>query len=147
MKDELRLPRKIFLLGVSCVVISLIRNTPWSLKGSAILVYFPYFGKIKIGLCNHHFLCVVMYSPRPLLNAWIILCETWYVFHDTWPHLICVLHKSISSVFVYMCTLYHNRQLLNKNPLAGARQRLGENVTAATNTDATIGLLDALFSM
>jgi hypothetical protein len=40
------------------------------------------------------------------------------------------------------------RQRLGKHPPIVARQRIGRNVTAVTNTHATIeGLLDALFSM
>jgi hypothetical protein len=40
------------------------------------------------------------------------------------------------------------RQRLGKNPLIVARQLLGINVTAVTNTNATIEeLLDASFSM
>jgi hypothetical protein len=35
------------------------------------------------------------------------------------------------------------RQRLGRNPLIVARQQLGRNVTAATNTRATIELLDA----
>jgi hypothetical protein len=38
-------------------------------------------------------------------------------------------------------------QQLGKNPVIVARQRFGRNVTAVTNTHATIELLDALFSM
>jgi hypothetical protein len=48
------------------------------------------------------------------------LYETWYVYHDAWVHLNAVLHKS--GPLVCMCII--------------AGQRLCENVTAATNTQA-----------
>jgi hypothetical protein len=52
----------------------------------------------------------------------------------TWARLNGVLHKSLRSVCVCI-------------PLIVARQRLGKNVTAATNTHATTELLDASSSM
>jgi hypothetical protein len=53
-------------------------------------------------------------------------------------------------VFVSVClsSYFVARQRLDKNPLIVARQRFGINVTAVTNTHATIEeLLDASFSM
>jgi hypothetical protein len=34
------------------------------------LAYFPYFEKIKVGLCDHHAVYVSVYPPYQLLNAW-----------------------------------------------------------------------------
>jgi hypothetical protein len=58
--------------------------------------------------------------------------EIWYVYHSPWSHLICVLHAM---------------QRLVKHSIF-ARQRPDKNVTATTNTQATIEkVLDTLFSM
>jgi hypothetical protein len=72
------------------------------------------------------YICVS--PPQQLSNFWTDLYETRYVYHGTWTHLNCVLHKSLPSVVrLYM---------------------YGKNVTAATNTHPTIQeLLDATFSM
>jgi Mn2+/Fe2+ NRAMP family transporter len=47
--------------------------------------------------------CVSVYPPHQLLNAWTNLCETWYVCHGTWAYLDGVLHKSLLSVCVSVC--------------------------------------------
>jgi hypothetical protein len=45
--------------------------------------------------------CLFVYViPHQLLNAWTILHETWYIYHGTWSHLNCILHKSFPSVCV-----------------------------------------------
>jgi hypothetical protein len=44
---------------------------------------FPYFEKIKVGLCDLHAVCVSMYPPYQLLNALTNLYETWYAYHGT----------------------------------------------------------------
>jgi hypothetical protein len=49
-----------------------------------ILVYFPYYEKIKVGLWDHHAVYVFMYPYYRLLNDWTSLYETWYVCHDSW---------------------------------------------------------------
>jgi hypothetical protein len=36
----------------------------------ALLAYFPYFEKIKVGLCDHHAACVSVY-PHPLTFEWL----------------------------------------------------------------------------
>jgi hypothetical protein len=77
-------------------------------------------------------LCILLINLNVLIN----LYETLYVYHDTWAHLNGVRLKPLPSVCVSVCV----------SPII-ARQRLGKNVTAATNTHATIELLDASFPM
>jgi hypothetical protein len=50
-------------------------------------------------------LSVCLYIPHQLLNGWTILYEAWHVYHGTWAHLNCVLHKSLPSVCDSMCIL------------------------------------------
>jgi hypothetical protein len=59
------------------------------------------------------------------------------------------IEKSLPSVCMSVCVSpIVARQRFGKNPLIVDRQRLGRNVTAVTNTHATIEeLLDASFSM
>jgi hypothetical protein len=79
-------------------------------------------------------LSVSAYPSHKLLNGGTNLYETWYVCYGTWAHLNGVCLKSLPSVSVSVCILIV------------ARQRLSENVTASTNTCATIEeLLDASF--
>jgi hypothetical protein len=79
------------------------------------------------------FLCVSVYTPNKHLNAWTSLYETWYAYHGTWALLNGVFHKFFPSVCVSLIV---------------ARQRLGKNVTAATNTLTTIEeLLEASSSV
>jgi hypothetical protein len=65
------------------------------------------------------------------------------------PHLYGVLHKTLPSVSVTVCvSLIVAKQRLGENSPIFARKRLSKNVTAVTNTQATIEeLLDASFSM
>jgi hypothetical protein len=82
-------------------------------------MYFSFlslFWKVKIGLwflknknkllrsSCYLCLCVCLYvfvcPPYQLLNAWISLYETWYVYHDIRAHLNGVLYKSLPSVCV-----------------------------------------------
>jgi hypothetical protein len=102
-------------------------------NGLAVFSRLSLFWKIKVGLCDHHAVCVPVYPPYKLLNAWTNLYETWYVYHSTWVHLNGILHKSLPRLCLYVY------------PPIVARQRLGKNVTAATNTHATIELLDAFY--
>jgi hypothetical protein len=61
------------------------------------LVYFPYFKKIKVCLCDLR----VSLNPTYLhLNVWTNLYETWYVYNGHWAHLNGVLHKSLPSVCI-----------------------------------------------
>jgi hypothetical protein len=66
---------------------------------SLFSVYFPYFGKMKVGLWKHLAVCVGI-PPQRLLNALTNLYETWYVYHGTWAHVNGRLRKSLSSVCV-----------------------------------------------
>jgi hypothetical protein len=80
--------------------------------------------------------CVSVYTLYQFLSARTNLYEISYVYHGTWAHLNGLLHKSLSSVCMYMF------------PLIIARQRLFKNVTSATNTHVTIEeLLDTSFSL
>jgi hypothetical protein len=67
----------------------------------------------------------VCISPYQLLNAWINLYKTWYVYHGTWAYLNGLIKKSLRTVCV--------------SPIV-ARQRLGRNVTAAMNTHASFSV-------
>jgi hypothetical protein len=52
-------------------------------------------------MTSPHYLCLSVYRPYQVLNAWTSLDETWYVYHDgNWAHLNGVLCKSLPSVFV-----------------------------------------------
>jgi hypothetical protein len=48
--------------------------------------------RLMRSLCCHQF-----------LNAWANLYEIWYVYHGTWAHLNCILHKSLTSVCTSVC--------------------------------------------
>jgi hypothetical protein len=105
--------------------------------GRVFSAYFPYFEKIKVGLWDHDAVCV---SVNPSINFWIPepifmkLCIYILTLELIWTAYF--INPSHQSVCLYrICT-----------PLS--RQRLGKNVTAATNTHETGGeLLDASFSM
>jgi hypothetical protein len=73
-------------------------------------------------------------SPYQLLNSWTNLDETWYVCHGTYTHLNGVLHKSLPSVCVSVCVSLVGTRSINCIPHSVARQRLREDVPAATNT-------------
>jgi hypothetical protein len=91
-----------------------------------ILDYFLFtLKKIIVGLCDPHALCVSVYLPL-IFNGWTNFYDTWCV--STWAHLNNVLHKSFSSVCLYVY------------PLIVARQRLCKSVTAATNTHSLMEL-------
>jgi hypothetical protein len=92
------------------------------------------FRKIKVGFWDHY------HHPlrRQLMNASVNPYRTLYVYYGTCAHLNCVLHKSFPLVCVSVWV----------SPPIVARQRPGKNVTAATNTQATIEeLLDSSFPM
>jgi hypothetical protein len=85
-----------------------------------LLAYFPYLKKDQSRLMRSPWcLCV---SPYEAVNTWINIYEIWYVYHGTWAHLTGVLQKALPSVWVYV------------TPPVVARQWLGKNVTASTNT-------------
>jgi hypothetical protein len=67
--------------------------------------------------------CVSVFSPYKMLNVWTSVYETRCIYHDTetiWT--VYFINASHQSLYVYI-----------------ARQRLGKNFTAATNTHETIG--------
>jgi hypothetical protein len=88
-------------------------------------------------LCELHSVCVSVY---PSISFWMtepIFMKIWYVYHDPW---------AISKAY-FINTSYQSVYLYVYAPIV-ARQRLGKNVTVATNIQATIEeLLDASPSM
>jgi hypothetical protein len=81
----------------------------------------------------HLRLCI---SPYQRLNAWTNIYETWYVQHGTWAHLDA-----------YFINPAHQSTCVYVNAPIDAKQMIDKNVTAATNTHATIEeLLDVSFS-
>jgi hypothetical protein len=85
------------------------------------LAYFPYFEKTKLGLRDHHAVCVSVNPPfHKLLNA--------RTNHETWyAQLNGVSHKFLPKACLSVCA-----------SAIVARQLLGKNVTAAMNTHAAI---------
>jgi hypothetical protein len=65
------------------------------------LVIFLLLKKIKVGLRNHHAVCLWT-PPYQLLNAWTSLHEIWYVNHDTWFYLNVVFNKFLPSVYAWI---------------------------------------------
>jgi hypothetical protein len=87
--------------------------------------------------------CLLIPPPQQLLNAWTSLYEIWYVYSGTWAHLNGVLHKSLPSVSVTELSLLGEGSV-KCNPSFVATLRLGNDVSSATNTHATIEeMLDA----
>jgi hypothetical protein len=81
--------------------------------------------------------CASVIPPYQLLNAWTNLYATRYVYHGIWAHLNGVRHKFLSSVCVSLCVSILSLKgncSVNCIPPFGARQRLGKQVPAATNT-------------
>jgi hypothetical protein len=103
-------------------------------------LYMPFLAySPKVGLYDLHPVCVSVYPPYKLLNAWTNLYEIWNVrlYHDTWAHLSGVLHKSLPSVCVSVCVsllLLQGSGSVKCIPPYDARKRLGKHVPAATNT-------------
>jgi hypothetical protein len=101
--------------------------------------------KIKVGLWDHHAVCVSVYHPtHQPQNTSTNHSETWYVYHGTWAHLNGVLHKSIPSVCVSVCVSLLS--LLGKGfvkciPPLVFRQQLGKHVPAAMNTRSNRGIV------
>jgi hypothetical protein len=101
------------------------------------LSYFPYFEKNNSRLMRSPcFLCLCV--SLPLTFEWL---------NQSLWNLVCIsCHLSPSQR--YFITPSHQSVRLYAYPPFVARQRLGKNVTAATNTHAKINeLLDASFSM
>jgi hypothetical protein len=59
--------------------------------------------KIKVCLWDLLAVCVSLYPPVSLLNAWSNIYEPRYVYHGTWAHLNGTLHKSLPSGCVSVC--------------------------------------------
>jgi hypothetical protein len=107
-------------------------------QGNLIILLFSLLSYSRLmwsPLCS----CVCIPPPPShyLLNAWTKLYETWYVYHGNWAHVSGILHKFLPSVFV---SVYVSLLPLQGNdsvrfiPSFGARQQLGKQVPAATNT-------------
>jgi hypothetical protein len=73
-------------------------------------------------------LCVCALSP----SISECLYETFYVYHDTWGHIISVLHKYLLPVCVCVCVFSY------VNLFTFGKELLCKNVTAATNSNITI---------
>jgi hypothetical protein len=90
--------------------------------------------------------CLCIPPPHQLLNAQPVFMKLGMLImtpeHISAAYFVKPSHQSVCPN-VYPAIVA--RQRLGNNPVF-ARQRLGKNVTAATNTHATVELLDA-FSM
>jgi hypothetical protein len=93
----------------------------------SFLAYFPYFEKIKVDLWDRHAVCLhVCVWPLPnfeFLNQslWNVVCISWHLSPSQ-----KLLREFIPLACVSVCV-----------SATVARQRLGKNVTAATNTNET----------
>jgi hypothetical protein len=80
------------------------------------------------------YVCVSVYPPYQLFNAWRNPCETWFVHHSTWAHLNYFLRKSLPSICVFVCvsvlSLLGNGSVKCIHPF-GARQWLGKHFHTA----------------
>jgi hypothetical protein len=100
------------------------------------LAYFPYFGKMKVGLWDNNSVCVSVYLPW-MPEPVFMKHETRYVCHGTSAHL--------NAYFIHPS---HQSACLHAYPSKLARHWLGKKFTAATNTEATTEKpLGASFSM
>jgi hypothetical protein len=107
------------------IILSSTLNLQWSLCSYgfatevlyAVLIFslFLLFWKKKESKLMWSSSCLSVYPPYQLLKAWVSFYETWYVYHGTWAHLKCLLHKFLPSVCVSICVF----------PIV-ARQRLGK---------------------
>jgi hypothetical protein len=68
------------------------------LPGTSCLAYFP-----EVVSCDIHPVCVSVYHPLQLLNAWTGVYETWYACHGNWVNINGVLNKFLPSVFLSVC--------------------------------------------
>jgi hypothetical protein len=59
----------------------------------------------KVCLYDLHYVCVLS-SLIDFVNVWTNLYETWYVYRGSWTHLGNVLHKSLPSVCVSVCSIF-----------------------------------------
>jgi hypothetical protein len=99
-------------------------------------LYFPYFEKIKVGLCDLHAVCV---SPLPInfsMAEPIFMKIYVYIMTSEPISTAYFINPSHQSACLYVYPPIVTKQRLCKNPSIVARQRLGKNVTVATNTYA-----------
>jgi hypothetical protein len=117
------------------------------------LAYFPYVEKNKVGLCDHVAACAsvsVCVRVSPLLTSECLTQSLWNLVHISRhlspSHRHNLKNPSHQSVCRYVYPSIVARQRFCKNSPIVARQRLGRNGTAVTNTHASIEeLLDASF--
>jgi hypothetical protein len=89
------------------------------------LAHFPYFGKIKVGLCDHHAICMYI-CVSPPINVWRaeLICMKLGMY--------IMAHVPISKA--YFINPSNQPVCLHVYPPIVARQRLDINFTAATGT-------------
>jgi hypothetical protein len=118
-----------------------------------ILSVFPpsgYLPKMRLTVMRSpSSLCVCVSLPYQILNVWINLDKTWFVYHGNWVHLKGILHKSFPSACLPECIFILSLQSnvsVKCSPPFGARQRLG--TVQSQRIHATTGeFLCAIFSM
>jgi hypothetical protein len=99
----------------------------------SFLACFPYFEKIKIGLYYHHAVCVSTLLTFEYLNQSLSELD----IHNVAPEPITRTYFISPPIGLCVCMC---------SPFIVARQRLGKDVTAATDTHGTLEeLLDASF--
>jgi hypothetical protein len=86
-----------------------------------ILVYFTYFEKIKLGLCDLHAVCMPLCLRPPPINAWM-------------PNQFLLNLAPDPILTAYFINPSHHSVCLYVLPPFIARQRLGKHIHMATNT-------------
>jgi hypothetical protein len=110
---------------------------------SVVIGYFPCFECLKVGLCDLYALCVSHPTNYWMVEAIFIKLGMCIVAPEriSKTYFINPSHQSVCLCMTHIVA----KQRLSENPCIVA-QRLGENVTAAVNTNATIeDLLGASF--
>jgi hypothetical protein len=107
-------------------------------RGASCIFSLLYFSKVKVGLWGLHAVCMFVNS-RPV-NFWMP--------EPNFMKLGMYITAPEPILTTYFINPSHQSVCLYVHPSIVVRQRLGKNVTAATNTHTTIEeLLDAPFSM
>jgi hypothetical protein len=103
----------------------------------------------RVGWCQPEYpvLCLLGLLSYPENGGITLLRNFGILLSDYTASNRKIYYSSFPKIFLYVYPLIVARQRLGKNPPFIARQRLGRKVTSATNTYATIELLDASFSM
>jgi hypothetical protein len=97
-------------------------------KENFTFTYFPYFEKkMKVGLCGLHAVCVSVYPPLSILEC---------LNQSLWNYIYIMAPEPI--LRAYFINPYRQFVWLYVYPTIVARQRLGKNVTAATNVSRKI---------